>query len=104
MLVQSLIVCLVVSKFDLYRFLAPFRSRRQKQLREKRKDVTWEVFSSRIESGPRHNEITWSVWNNLREEQAFVEDFKPDPQDNLSNIYGIGPEEIRYDMIVPIAK
>jgi len=92
-----------MNKFRLYRFLAPFRSRHQKRLREHRGEVTWEVFSQGIEPGPRHDEITRSLWDNLREEQAFVEDFRPDPQDNLAEIFAMGPEEVRYDMVDPIA-
>ena len=102
--VQLLTARLAVSKFGIYRFLAPFRSRRQMRLRERREDLTWEVFSLGIKPGPRHDEITRAIWDNLRKEQAFVEDFRPDPQDNLAEIYAMGPEEVRYDMVDPITE
>lgn len=92
-----------MNKFILYRLLFPFRSRLQKRLREQRAYMTWEMFSRGIEPGPRHEEVTRLLWNHLREKQAFVEDFRPDPQDEFSEVYAMGPEEVLDELIEPIS-
>ena len=93
-----------MTKSSFYRFAFPFRSRRQKRLRAERKHVTWEVFSRGIEDGSRHDEITRSLWDHLRNNQAFVEDFRPLPEDDLAEVYAMGPEEVRDDLIDPITE
>jgi len=66
--------------------------------------VTWEVFSRGIEAGAQHEEITRSLWNHLRNDHAFVEDFRPLPQDDLAEVYAIGPEEVRDDLVDTITE
>ena len=66
--------------------------------------MTFEVFSQRIEPGPRHDEVTRCIWDYLRNEQAFVEDFRPDPVEDLAEVYAMGPEEVRDDLIDPITE
>ena len=41
------------------------------------------------------------LWELLRE-QAFVADFRPDTNDDLSRVYAMGPEEVRDDVIDPL--
>lgn len=93
-----------MTKSSFYRLAFPFRSRRQKRLRGQRENVTWEVFSRGIEADPRNEEVIRLLWDHLRKDQAFVEDFRPLPEDDLAKIYAMGPEEVRDDLISPIAE
>lgn len=90
-----------MNKFALYRFIAPFRSRSQNRLREKRLNVDADTFARGLEIGDRHSEIAGLLWGILREE-AFVPDFRPLPEDDLSTVYAMGPEEVRDDVIEPL--
>ena len=92
-----------MTKYSFYRFAFPFRAQRQRRLRENREDVTWEVFSRGIVVGCRHEEITRSIWDHLRDSQAFIEDFRPLPEDGLAEIYAMGAEEVRDNLIEPIS-
>jgi hypothetical protein len=90
-----------MNKFALYRFIFPFRSRLQKRLRGERMTVDVDAFARGFEGGDRHPEIPRFLWEMLREE-AFVPDFRPDPNDDLTKIYGKGPEEVQDDLIEPL--
>ena len=90
-----------MSKFALYRFIAPFRSRSQNRLREKRLHVGADAFARGLGVGDQHAEIVDYLWDILREE-AFVTDFSPDPEDDLATVYAMGPEEVRDDVIEPL--
>lgn len=91
----------MVDKYTLYRFIAPFRSWHQSCLREERKDVDIVAFARGFENGDRHAEVIRSLWDLLRED-AFVRDFRPDPDDDLLKIYGMGPEEVLHDVFEPL--
>ena len=41
------------------------------------------------------------MWNALRE-AAFVDDFRVDPEDLLAAVFGMGPEEVRDELIEPL--
>lgn len=90
-----------MNKFTLYRFLAPFRSRLQSRLRTERIDVDVDGFAGGIGEGERKAEVAELLWEILQEE-AFVRDFRPGPDDNLSGVYGMGPEDVRDDVIAPL--
>ncbi|BBF68395.1 hypothetical protein [Sphingomonas bisphenolicum] len=90
-----------MNRFALYRFIAPFRSRLQSRLREERLNVDADAFANRMEAGGRSSEIAHLLWGMLREE-AFVPDFRPEPEDSLSKVYAMGPEEVRDDLVEPL--
>ncbi|WP_415644201.1 hypothetical protein [Sphingomonas antarctica] len=48
-----------------------------------------------------HAEAARVLWELLRQ-QAFVPDFRPDPNDDLSKVNAMGPEEVRDDVIDPL--
>lgn len=64
-------------------------------------NVDIDTFARGFEGGDRHPEIIRSLWDLLRED-AFVPDFRPDPEDDLIKIYAKGPEEVMYDVIEPL--
>lgn len=90
----------MVDRFAFYRFIAPFRSRLQARLREERLNVDIEAFARPFEGSSRP-EVPRLLWDLLREE-AFVADFRPDLDDSLDEVYCMGPEEVRDDVIEPI--
>lgn len=92
-----------MDKFDLYRFLAPLRARLQSRLRKDRLNVDCDVFARGIKEGAQWQRIARCLWDRLREE-SFVADFRPDPEDSLSKVYAMGPEEVRDELIEPIAQ
>jgi hypothetical protein len=55
-----------------------------------------------LENGPYRDEIARCLWDALRE-AAFVPDFRPDVDDDLMKIYAMGGEEVRDDLVEPIA-
>ena len=91
----------MTDKFALYRLTAPFRSRLQRRLREERKNVDMEAFVQALSADEQKAEAARALWELLRQ-QAFVPDFRPDPNDDLSEVYAIGPEEVRDDVIDPL--
>jgi hypothetical protein len=91
----------VINKFAAYRFIAPFRSRLQGRLRGERMSVDVDTFAHGLEGGDRRSEIARVLWEILRGE-AFVPDFRPDPDDRLARVYAMGPEEVRDDVIDPL--
>lgn len=90
----------MIDKYAVYRFTAPFRSRLQNRLREERLNVDADVFARGFED-IRQPEVPRLLWELLREE-AFVPDFRPDPDDSLSRAYAMGPGEVRDDLIDPL--
>ena len=90
----------MINKYALYPFLFPFRSRLQNRLREERLNVDVDAFARGVEDG-RHPDVPRPLWELLRE-AAFIPDFRPDPDDNLSKVYAMGPEEVRDDVIEPL--
>lgn len=90
----------MIDKFAIYRFTAPFRSRLQNRLRIERLNVDVAAFVSGFEDG-QQPDVPRSLWEMLRE-AAFVPDFRPDPDDSLSQLYAMGPEEVRDDVIEPL--
>jgi hypothetical protein len=88
----------MTDKFAAYRFIAPFRSRLQKRLREERMSVDVNAFSSGIGGGDRHPEIAAALWELLRE-RAFVPDFRPDPDDDLAKVFAMDPEIVRDEVV-----
>jgi hypothetical protein len=90
----------MIDKFAVYRFTAPLRSRLQNRLREQRLNVDVDAFARGFEDS-RQPDVPRSLWELLRE-AAFISDFRPDPDDNLSKVYAMGPEEVRDDVIEPL--
>lgn len=90
-----------MNKHALYRFIAPFRSRLQRRLREERLDIDVGTFKRSLETDGRSTEMAELLWQTLRAE-AFVPDFRPEPDDSLSKVYGMGPEEVRDDLLEPL--
>lgn len=58
------------------------------------------AFVSGFEDG-QQPDVPRLLWEMLRE-AAFVPDFRPDPDDSLSQLYAMGPEEVRDDVIEPL--
>lgn len=84
-----------MSKFAVYRFIAPFRSRLQDRLRKGRLHVTAETFASQLNGRP---DIAVALWETLRE-QAFVRDFRPEADDDLYKVFAMDPEIVRDELI-----
>lgn len=59
-------------------------------------------FAKGIDDGPHHELISRFLWDCFREERAFVTDFRPDVNDDLSKVYAMGPEEIIDDILEPL--
>lgn len=87
-----------MSKSGIYRFLAPFRSRTQARLRNERLGESVETFASQIKDSDRHPEIAPALWELLKE-HAFIEDFRPGPDDDLYKIFAMDPEIVRDELI-----
>jgi hypothetical protein len=64
-------------------------------------NVDVDAFARGFEGDDQHPEIPRHLWELLRE-TAFVPDFKPAPEDALSQVYAMGPEEVMYDVIEPL--
>jgi hypothetical protein len=88
----------VINKFAAYRFIAPFRSRRQARLRRERMSVDVDTFAQGLEGGDRRPEIAHALWELLRE-RAFVDDFRPDPNDSLYEVFGMDAEIVRDEVV-----
>ncbi|HEU4962155.1 MAG TPA: hypothetical protein VFT56_17335 [Sphingomonas sp.] len=63
--------------------------------------VDVDAFAHGLEGGDRRSEIARELWGILRDE-AFVADFRPDPNDDLAKVYAMGPEEVRDELIEPL--
>jgi hypothetical protein len=90
----------MIDKFTIYRFIAPFRSRLQGRLRSERPHVDVHYFELGVETGciPCLARELWA----LLQDSAFIPDFRPGPDDNLAEVYAMGPEEVRDDIIEPL--
>jgi hypothetical protein len=91
----------MVSKYDLYRAIAPFRSKTQLGLRDSRKKESLESFTRSFEQGPLREVVALFLWNYLRE-FALVPDFKPSVNDSFSKVYGLHTDELVDDVLDPI--
>ena len=90
----------MIDKYVLYPFIFPFRTRLQRRLREERLNADVAAFARGVEDA-RQLEVLRLLWELLRE-AAFVPDFRPDPDDSLSKVYAMGPEEVMYDVVEPL--
>ena len=90
----------MINKFTVYRFTAPFRSRLQNRLREERLNVDVDAFARGF-GDSQQPDMPRLLWQLLRE-AAFVPDFRPAPDDSLSKVYAMGPQEVRDDVIEPL--
>jgi len=91
-----------MNKFSLYPYLFPFRTRLQRRLRGERMQTDYSTFAAGIGEGPYREAIIRFLWDCLREERAFVADFRPDTSDDLAKVYAMGPEEIVDDFLEPL--
>jgi hypothetical protein len=91
-----------MSKFSIYPYLFPFRTRLQRRLREERLQVDYSDFAEGINDGPLHETISRFLWNCLSVERALVPDFRPEVNDDLAKVYAMGPEEIIDDILEPL--
>ncbi len=87
-----------MNKFIAYKVLAPFRVKRQKELREQRSSVTLDTFVGGIGGSSLRRKAAELLWARLRE-SSFVEDFKPAIDDDLHDIYGLSSESVRDEVI-----
>lgn len=90
-----------MNKYFLYRILFPFRRRLQDRLRRERRDFQLEQFGTELDNTIAKTGLGRSLWKLLRE-KAFVEDFRPRPDDNLEEVFAMGPEEVRDDLVDPL--
>jgi hypothetical protein len=90
----------MIDKFTIYRFIAPFRSRLQGRLRSQRLKSDIHNFELGVETGCVPG-LARELWT-LLQDSAFIPDFRPAPDDNLADVYAMGPEEVRDDIIEPL--
>lgn len=90
----------MIGKFTIYRFIAPFRSRWQGRLRSERLHIGVHDFELGVAIGCMPG-LARELWT-LLQDSAFIPDFRPDPDDNLAEVYAMGPEEVRDDIIEPL--
>ena len=88
----------MIDKYAVYRVVAPFRSKRQRALREARLDVSLEEFKSEIGTGELRNRAAAYIWERLRE-IAFVPDFRPSASDDLADTFGLDSESVRDELV-----
>ena len=91
----------MMNRYTLYRFLFPFRYRLQDRLERERRHVKLQQFANELGDTRAVDKIGSILWDLLRE-KAFVEDFRPSADDNLANVFAMGPEEVRDDLVEPL--
>jgi hypothetical protein len=64
-------------------------------------DADRDVFAASVGAEGANVPIAHALWDQLREE-AFVPDFRPSRDDSLFSVFGMGPEEVRDELIEPI--
>lgn len=87
-----------MNKFSAYKVLAPFRVKRQKELREQRRSVTLDTFVELIGGSNLRRRAAELLWARLRE-SSFIEDFKPAIDDNLHDVFGLSSESVRDEVV-----
>lgn len=90
-----------MDKYQFYRFLAPFRMRRQRSLCRSRGDWTLTDFMGQLPVSPVTEPLARGLWDLLRD-AAFVPDFRVDASDLLDATFGMGPEEVSDDLTDPL--
>jgi len=56
------------------------------------------AFAAGMKGGGSQDEIAIALWALLRE-RAVVPDFRPDPDDDLSEVFGMNPEIVRDEVV-----
>ena len=93
----------MIDRYDWYRFAFPIRSRAQRELRRIRRDESQESFAQSLGNGPCRDAVASFLWDYIRGELAFVPDFKPGANDSFSKLHGLDPDELRDDVLAPLA-
>lgn len=70
----------------------------QSRLRNDRLGVNVGTFATQLKDSDRYPEIAPALWELLRE-QAFIDDFRPEPDDNLYKVFAMDPEIVRDELI-----
>lgn len=88
-------------KFSFYKLAFPFRSRLQNRLRRERDAYRFEDFKKQLGEGVISPIVAAHLWELLRQ-CAFVDDFRPSPDDDLDEVFAMGPEEVKDELIEPL--
>ncbi len=70
----------------------------QSRLRNGRLDVNVGTFASQLKDSDRYPEIAPAL-GKLLQEQAFVDDFRPEPDDDLYEVFAMDPEIVRDELV-----
>lgn len=73
----------------------------QDRLRNERLSVNVSSFAHELEDSDRHPAIAPALWA-LLQERAFVDDFRPEADDDLYKIFAMDPEIVRDEVIEPL--
>lgn len=92
----------MIDRYDWYRVAFPFRTRTQRKLRQDRERESLESFTKSLEEGPCRDVVASFLWKHIRDELAFVPDFKPAANDSFSKIYGLHTDDLRDDILDPL--
>lgn len=65
--------------------------------------MDYSAFAQGVNDGPHHDQITRFLWDCLSVERALVPDFRPEVNDDLVEVYAMGPEEIVDDILEPLS-
>lgn len=89
----------MIDRYDWYRVAFPFRTKTQRKLRRDREQESLESFTKSLEEGPCRDVVASFLWKHIRDELAFVPDFKPAANDSFSKIYGLHTDDLRDDVL-----
>jgi len=70
----------------------------QDRLRKERLSANVNGFARDLEDSDRHPEIAIALWKILQE-RAFVDDFRPEVDDDLYKIFAMDPEIVRDELV-----
>lgn len=86
-------------KYIFKRFLCWPLYERQLRLKRDREGYTKENFISSLSENAISKDVAEDVWNILAN-MAVVEGFKPAPEDDLLNVFGLAEEDLDEDIVL----
>ena len=93
---------MMIDRYDWYRWAFPFRTKKQRKLRQNREGESLESFTKSLDEGPCRHVVAAFLWKHIRDELAFVPDFRPAANDSFSKVYGLHIDDLRDDVLDPL--
>ena len=92
----------MIDRYAWYRVAFPFRTKTQRKLRQDREGESLDSFTKSLEEGPCRDIVASFLWKLIRDELAFIPDFKPAANDSFSKIYGLYTDDLQDDILDPL--